>query len=217
VSCGAKVTVLMLGGTLLSWSPICTAVWPPEHRADFLVASYDRYAAQVAAKQARQAAPAPTIAADPGLPNPYVPISCPGMVLTQGYGPTDFWMEPAVHGAPHFHTGWDLACPAGTRIVSVTAGTVHVDLNAGCGAPASGFGRTVQVRTPAGGDWIRYGHMQQVLVSDGQEVHPGSVLGLEGSTGCSTGPHLHFEVDRGCPYVGCSIDPSNVISMPVRR
>jgi murein DD-endopeptidase MepM/ murein hydrolase activator NlpD len=46
--------------------------------------------------------------------------------------------------------------------------------------------------------WVRYAHLEAVLVSDGDLVAPGTVLGLEGSTGFSTGPHLHFEVDRGC-------------------
>jgi murein DD-endopeptidase MepM/ murein hydrolase activator NlpD len=54
-----------------------------------------------------------------------------------------------------------------------------------------------------------------VLVSDGDQVASGTVLGLEGSTGFSTGPHLHFEVDRGCPAVTCSIDPAEPISLPV--
>jgi murein DD-endopeptidase MepM/ murein hydrolase activator NlpD len=62
--------------------------------------------------------------------------------------------------------------------------------------------------------WIRYMHLEAVLVNDGDRVAPGTVLGLEGSTGFPTGPRLHFEVDRGCPAVTCSIDSSNLISLP---
>jgi murein DD-endopeptidase MepM/ murein hydrolase activator NlpD len=58
-----------------------------------------------------------------------------------------------------------------------------------------GFGNKVQVRV--GDLWIRYAHLETVLVGDGDPA-PGTVLGLEGSTGFSTGPHLHFEIDRGC-------------------
>jgi murein DD-endopeptidase MepM/ murein hydrolase activator NlpD len=65
-----------------------------------------------------------------------------------------------------------------------------------------------------GGPLVRYAHLEAVLVSDGDPVVPGMVLGLEGSTGFSTGPHLHFEVDRGCPAVTCSIDPAGLVSLP---
>ncbi len=134
------------------------------------------------------------------------PISCPSVALTQGYGPTDVVGEPIINGV-RFHTGWDLACPAGTVVVSVTAGRAHVTLGYG-----SGFGNNVQVQV--GDLWIRYAHLESVLVSDGDQVAAGTVLGLEGSTGFSTGPHLHFEVDRGCPAVTCSIDPARLISLP---
>jgi murein DD-endopeptidase MepM/ murein hydrolase activator NlpD len=59
-----------------------------------------------------------------------------------------------------------------------------------------GFGSDVQIRV--GNHWIRYAHLEAVLASDGDQVAPGTVLGLEGSTGFSTGPRLHFQVDRGC-------------------
>lgn len=213
-----RAKYVLITAVLLTWmaqTPACQAAWPPEHRADFFVASYDRYVAEVAARGKAAAAPVPL--SDGGVPNPFVPMSCPGMVLTQGYGPTDFYMEPAMRGARHFHTGWDLACPGGTQIVSVVAGKAIVNPNGGCGGGASGFGLNVQVQ--AGNLWIRYGHMSQVRVGAGQSVTPGTVLGQEGSTGCSTGSHLHFEVDRGCPTLGCSIDPANLISLPagVRR
>jgi murein DD-endopeptidase MepM/ murein hydrolase activator NlpD len=114
--------------------------------------------------------------------------------------------EPIINGV-RFHTGWDLACPAGTAVVSVTAGRAHVTLGYG-----GGFGNNVQVQV--GNLWVRYAHLEATLVSDGDQVASGTVLGLEGSTGFSTGPHLHFEVDRGCPAVTCSIDPAGLISLP---
>ncbi len=75
-----------------------------------------------------------------------------------------------------------------------------------------GFGNNVQVQV--GDLWVRYAHLEAVLVSDGDQVAPGIVLGLEGATGFSTGPHLHFEVDRACSAVTCSIDPAGLISLP---
>ncbi len=106
-----------------------------------------------------------------------------------------------------FHTAWDLACPAGTTVISVTAGRAHVTLGYG-----GGVSNNVQVQV--GDLWVRYAHLEAVLVGDGDQAASGTVLGLEGPTGFSTGPHLHFEVDRGCQAVGCSIDPSNLISVP---
>jgi murein DD-endopeptidase MepM/ murein hydrolase activator NlpD len=71
------------------------------------------------------------------------------------------------------------------------------------------FGNNVQVQI--GDLWVRSAYLESVLVSDGDQVASGTVLGPEGSTG----PHLHFEVDAGCPIVGGSIDPSGLISLPV--
>ena len=88
------------------------------------------------------------------------------------------------------------------------AGRAHVTLGYG-----GGFGNNVQVRVAD--LWVRYAHLEAVLVSDGDGVAQGTMLGLEGSTGFSTGPHLHFEVDRGCPVVTCSVDPSGLIARPV--
>jgi murein DD-endopeptidase MepM/ murein hydrolase activator NlpD len=72
------------------------------------------------------------------------------------------------------------------------------------------FGNNVQVG--AGNLWVRCAHLEAVLVSDGDQVCGGH---RAGAGGFSTGPYLHFEVDRGCPTVGCSVDPANLISLPV--
>lgn len=136
------------------------------------------------------------------------PIACPGLTLTQGYGPATIAGEP--NG---FHHGWDLACPAGTPVVSVTAGVART-VTDGVGG---GYGNNVQVH---GGElWVRYAHLQVVLIADSVVVRPGTVLGLEGSTGFSTGPHLHFEVDGPCANWPCSIDPMRMVELPaeVRR
>ena len=88
-----------------------------------------------------------------------------------------------------FHGGLDLAAPLGTPIHAVTDGMVK---EAG---PASGYGNWIQVQADDG-TVTMYGHMagSGVLVSKGQKVTAGDVIGLVGSEGFSTGPHLHFEV-----------------------
>jgi murein DD-endopeptidase MepM/ murein hydrolase activator NlpD len=89
----------------------------------------------------------------------------------------------------------------------MTADAAHVTLGYG-----GGFGNNVQVQV--GDLWVRYAHLEAVLVNDGDQVTPGTVLGQEGSTGFPIGPHVHFEIDRGCPAVWCSIDPAGLISLP---
>lgn len=88
-----------------------------------------------------------------------------------------------------FHGGLDLAAPLGTPIHAVTDGVVK---EAG---PASGYGNWIQVQAEDG-TITMYGHMASsgVLVTKGQKVTAGDVIGLVGSEGFSTGPHLHFEV-----------------------
>ncbi|MEU4558992.1 M23 family metallopeptidase [Actinoplanes sp. NPDC023936] len=88
------------------------------------------------------------------------------------------------------HAGVDLAAAHGTPIVAVGAGTVVA------AGPAGGYGNAVLVRHDDG-YLTHYGHMSEVQVAAGQRVDAGERIGLEGSTGHSTGPHLHFEVHAG--------------------
>ncbi len=136
-------------------------------------------------------------------------------VVTQPYGPTTLIGEPVI-GGRLFHTGVDLACPLGTPVHSVTDGMAHVTEGWG-----GGFGNNVVVqlvsRLP--GDvspqtyFVRYAHLlPDIPVPDGSVVHAGQVIGFEGSSGFSTGAHLHFEVDRGRPVVADSIDPAPLVS-----
>ena len=137
-------------------------------------------------------------------------------VVTQGFGPTSLAGEPALFGFVHFHTGVDLACVAGTPIHALTDGLVHVTTGWG-----GGFGNNVvvevQLQLPGDGGpqryFIRYGHLLVVTVADGAAVHAGDIVGLEGSTGYSTGPHLHFEVDRGAAAVQDAVDPTPLLAL----
>ncbi|WTX00500.1 transglycosylase family protein [Streptomycetaceae bacterium NBC_01309] len=97
------------------------------------------------------------------------------------------------------HTGEDFRASSGTKVSAVTAGTV---VSAGWGGA---YGNEVVIKH-ADGRYTQYGHMSKISVSVGQKVSTGQQVGLVGSTGNSTGPHLHFEVRTG-PNYGSDINP----------
>ncbi|WP_256792265.1 M23 family metallopeptidase [Terrabacter sp. Ter38] len=121
---------------------------------------------------------------------------------------------PRIHpllGRPMFHTGIDLAAACGTPIHAAADGTVIY-----ARVSASWGGRTIIQHTPT--LKTAYGHQSKFLVTEGQHVKQGQVIGLSGTTGWSTGCHLHFDVivnDRyvdPAPYLG--FPPSDTASVP---
>ncbi|MFF7189745.1 transglycosylase family protein [Streptomyces sp. NPDC008222] len=98
-----------------------------------------------------------------------------------------------------YHTGVDFPVPTGTSVKAVAAGDV---VSAGWGGS---FGYQVVIRH-ADGRYTQYAHLSAISVKDGQSVAAGQRIGRSGSTGNSTGPHLHFEVRTG-PEFGSDIDP----------
>ncbi len=100
-------------------------------------------------------------------------------------------------GTAAFHRGIDVAAPTGTPIVAARSGTVTF-----AGWSTRGYGNLVRIRH-AGGAETWYAHASRILVSVGQYVNQGERIALVGSTGLSTGPHLHFELHVG----GSAIDP----------
>ena len=113
--------------------------------------------------------------------------------ITQEWGPTNFAMEPpyTYQGVyyPHFHGGIDMAAGCGTQIMAAKAGVVVAS-----GQPLwpfdTGYGVVID---HGGGIQTWYWHITtQVVVSPGQVVGTGQIVGYEGSTGFSTGCHLHF-------------------------
>lgn len=91
-------------------------------------------------------------------------------------------------GGSDFHPGMDIANDYGTPIVATADGTVEE-----AGWNTGGYGNLVDV-DHGNGYKTRYAHCQQVVVSPGQYVHKGQVIAYMGSTGYSTGPHVHYEI-----------------------
>jgi murein DD-endopeptidase MepM/ murein hydrolase activator NlpD len=112
----------------------------------------------------------------------------PQAQISQPFGPSSFWFEPAYGGYPHFHTGIDLVEPFGSPVYAADDGVVAL-----VGSSSSGYGNYVVIAHSGGLDTL-YGHLSTALVKVGQTVTQGQPIGMEGSTGNSTGAHLHFEL-----------------------
>ena len=130
---------------------------------------------------------------------PSVPLRKPlrgelQMTSTFGYRTDPFLGRPALHSGVDLREEW------GAQVHATAAGVVTV------AGPSGGYGNMVEV-DHGGGLSTRYGHLSAIAVSPGQQVSPGAVLGRVGSTGRSTGPHLHYEVRID----GEAVDPSRFL------
>jgi murein DD-endopeptidase MepM/ murein hydrolase activator NlpD len=125
-----------------------------------------------------------------------MPVTNP--TITQPFGCTTLEIEPwsADCASHHFHSGIDLAAPLDTPIYAATAGLVWIDRQRG------GYGLYILLTRDAQLSTL-YGHLDWPLVQTGDVVVAGQVIALMGSTGNSTGPHLHFEVR----IAGVPVDP----------
>jgi len=112
----------------------------------------------------------------------------PQAQVSQPFGPSTFWFEPPYGKYPHFHTGIDLVEPFGSPVFAADDGVVAL-----VGSSGGGYGNYVVIAHSGGLDTL-YGHLATALVKVGQAVTQGTPVGLEGSTGNSTGAHLHFEL-----------------------
>ncbi|MFN4206108.1 MAG: peptidoglycan DD-metalloendopeptidase family protein [Agrobacterium albertimagni] len=121
----------------------------------------------------------------------------PGREITSRFGnrPDPFF------GGLAMHAGIDFRAPTGTEIRSTGVGKVVTASFSG------GYGNMVEIDHGLGLT-TRYGHMSRILVSEGDMVETGQILGLSGSTGRSTGPHLHYEVRRN----GDPVDPMRFLN-----
>jgi murein DD-endopeptidase MepM/ murein hydrolase activator NlpD len=109
--------------------------------------------------------------------------------ITQGFGCSPYSFEQYDPSCPsrHFHSGIDIGAPGGTPIGASDAGIAYV-------YPGNtGYGNHVII-IHGGGFATVYGHLARFNVGNGEQVAVNRVIGYEGSTGNSTGPHLHFEI-----------------------
>jgi murein DD-endopeptidase MepM/ murein hydrolase activator NlpD len=190
-----------------------------------VVATAHSASSSPAAAQTRQAAARVALAPSPTAPTPSPSVSVPASAsvtpswsvapspsaAATGVGslsfvpqarkekPLPLWVHPMPEGEAtscfgprwgRLHAGIDLAAPSGTRINAAGAGIVMA------AGPADGYGNAVLI-DHGNGYLTHYGHMSAITVTVGQAVAVGDQIGNEGSTGHSTGPHLHFEVHEG--------------------
>jgi murein DD-endopeptidase MepM/ murein hydrolase activator NlpD len=120
----------------------------------------------------------------------------PGRPISSSFG---MRRDPLL-GMPAHHSGMDFRAPTGTAVVAAGPGTV---ISAGWNG---GYGRMVEV-DHGGGFTTRYAHLKSVAVKPGQKLTAGETVGRVGSSGRSTGPHLHYEVRKE----GAPIDPLRFI------
>ena len=111
-----------------------------------------------------------------------------GARVTQRFGPTDFLLEPPLGQYPHFHTGVDIAAPFGTTVMAAADGVAVA-----VGHTRVGYGNYVII-AHGGGIMTLYAHLLETNVDVGNKVVRGQRIGLEGSSGWSTGAHVHFEL-----------------------
>jgi murein DD-endopeptidase MepM/ murein hydrolase activator NlpD len=124
-----------------------------------------------------------------------------GRPVTQGWISSYFGQRTdPFNGRTAYHRGVDFAGPAGSQVVSVASGVVTY------AKELFGYGKTVEINH-GNGYVTRYAHNQKVLVAVGDTVQKGQAISLIGSTGRSTGPHLHFEVLKQ----GRAVDPMSFV------
>lgn len=131
------------------------------------------------------------------------PLTVP-VEVTSGFG----WRVHPISGTPRFHRGIDLGAAMGSPIVAAKAGRVEA------ADSLSGYGLTVILRHPRAQQTL-YAHMSQVFVRPGEQVKKGQLLGLVGSTGNSTGPHLHFELHEQTSEGWVALDPASALDAAI--
>lgn len=128
------------------------------------------------------------------------PLSIPA-AISSAFG----WRVHPVTGDARFHYGTDLAAPTGTPVLAAFSGRVET------ADYLRGYGLTVVLNHNSGREQTLYAHMSELFVRPGQTVEQGEVIGRVGSTGLSTGPHLHFEFRELTPQGWVALDAGLVL------
>jgi murein DD-endopeptidase MepM/ murein hydrolase activator NlpD len=127
------------------------------------------------------------------------PLSSPAPT-TSGFG----WRTHPITGSRRFHSGVDFGAPMGAPVVAAGSGIV---ISSGW---LGGYGKTIVIQHN-GVQQTLYGHLSELFVQPGQRIEQGTVIGRVGSTGNSTGPHLHFESKVATADGWVAINPSEEI------
>ncbi|NJN87428.1 MAG: M23 family metallopeptidase [Leptolyngbyaceae cyanobacterium SL_7_1] len=134
------------------------------------------------------------------------PLSIP-VAITSSFG----WRVHPIFGNTRFHAGTDLGAPSGTPVVAAYSGQVAIaDF-------MNGYGLTVVLQHNDGEQQTLYAHMSEVYVRPGETIEQGEVIGRVGSTGNSTGPHLHFEVRQRTSEGWVAVDPGGMLESSLAR
>jgi murein DD-endopeptidase MepM/ murein hydrolase activator NlpD len=118
------------------------------------------------------------------------------------------WRTHPLTGSRRFHSGLDIAAPSGTPVVATAAGTV---ISAGWNG---GYGKAIVIQHSDTQQTL-YGHLSEISVQPGQQIVQGTTIGLVGSTGNSTGPHLHFEARSPGANGWVAVDPTQEIQYAI--
>jgi murein DD-endopeptidase MepM/ murein hydrolase activator NlpD len=134
------------------------------------------------------------------------PLASPAPI-TSSFG----WRVHPIKGNRRFHSGTDIGAPMGTPVLAAASGKVALSDQLG------GYGLTVILSHQDNTRETLYAHLSALMVKPGQWVEKGDVIGRVGSTGLSTGPHLHFELRQKTASGWQAIDPGAQLKYALAR
>jgi murein DD-endopeptidase MepM/ murein hydrolase activator NlpD len=139
--------------------------------------------------------------------SPLFPLSIPA-AITSAFG----WRIHPISGDYRFHSGTDMGAPMGTPVLAAYAGRVSIaDFMRGYGLTVVMQHNSQHHPQHAATAQTLYAHLSELFVQSGEWVEQGEVIGRVGSTGNSTGPHLHFEFRELTPQGWQALDPGQML------